>query len=114
MMKKPRKVPELQAVTANGAGDGRACSAPPSGWWSRDLAEAEVADAPEAAAALLLEAQRDAEANLVVKPYLIEVARTDEGLVATRLREAIRAQGGPTIDVPGERVERGLSRQRSL
>ncbi|WP_460450884.1 DUF2849 domain-containing protein [Alsobacter sp. SYSU BS001988] len=103
MMKKPRKA-ELQAVTANGAGDGRVVFRTPSGWWSRDLAEAEVADAPEAAAALLLEAQRDAEANLVVDPYLIEVARTDEGLVATRLREAIRAQGGPTIDVPGERV----------
>ena len=53
---------------------------------------------------ILSSASTFAEANLVVDPYLIEVARTDEGLVATRLREAIRAQGGPTIDVPGERV----------
>jgi hypothetical protein len=103
MMKKPRKA-ELQAVTANAAGDGRVVFRTPTGWWSRDLDDAEVADAPEAAAALLLEAQRDAEANLVIDPYLIEVTRTETGLAAARLREAIRAQGGPTIDVPGERV----------
>ncbi|GGH30530.1 hypothetical protein GCM10007036_41190 [Alsobacter metallidurans] len=102
MLKKPSRSAALQAVTGNSTGDGRVVFRTAEGWWSRKIDEAAVADTPEAAAALLAEAQKDADqAQLIVDPYLIEVARTDAGLIATRNREAIRAQGGPTIDVPG-------------
>lgn len=102
MLKKPSRKAELQAVTGNSTGDGRVVFRTAEGWWSRRLADAAVADGADAAATLLAEAQKDADhAQLVVDPYLIEVVRTESGLVASRYREAIRAEGGPTIDVPG-------------
>ena len=72
------------------------------GAWSETLAEAVVARSPDEVRALQDRGTYDAEHNLVVEPYLVEVRETAGGLVPIRYRERVRV-AGPSIldDVPG-------------
>jgi Protein of unknown function (DUF2849) len=66
------------------------------GGWTPDINLAEVLDDKEASAVALERAMRDAAANVVVEPTVIEVRREGTQLVPVRLREKIRAQGPTT------------------
>ena len=95
MSKKPRIfVP--QAVTGNDAANGVVVFRTPRGAWSRHLAEAQVVVTEDSAEALLALAMADAADNIVVDPYLIDVAKDERGVRALKFREAIRAEG-PTV-----------------
>jgi hypothetical protein len=99
-MKKP-KAEALQVVTANALGSGTVVFRAGDGAWSHDIARAAVVSDPAAADALLAAANGDAEHNLVVEPYLVEVVLGEAGgMVPARLRELIRACG-PTVPTPG-------------
>ncbi len=67
------------------------------GSWPEKLEQASIfASAAEAEAGLL--AARDAaKRNLIVDPFIVDVASGTEGVTALSLRNAIRARG-PTID----------------
>jgi hypothetical protein len=84
------------AVTANRLVDGRVVFRTLDGSWSGSIRNAAVADSEAAAAPALSEAQADADNQIVVDPYVIEVDLTGPSLRPTRLREAIRAFG-PTV-----------------
>jgi hypothetical protein len=90
----------LQVATANALKSGMVVFRTADGAWSRDIDRAFVAVDAAAAQALLGDANADAEANLVVEPYLVDVVRNGPKLVPTRLRELIRA-AGPTVPTPG-------------
>ena len=85
----------MEIITANRLGDGRVVFQSASGW-SDDIAQATVLETVEAVAAALDRANGDAAANLVVEPYAIAVRPGPDGLVPTRLRERIRAEGPTT------------------
>ena len=91
-MKKAAKGTALQAVTANALTSGAVVFRAPGGGWTTQLSAAEMADAGDAAQLLLA----DEAAHVVVEPYLIDVVNEGGAVIATRLREAIRA-AGPTI-----------------
>lgn len=95
-MKKAAKGGALQAVTANLLASGAVVFRRRDGGWSPAIGEAQVVLDAEEAAALLAAANRDAQRNLVVEPYLIDVADGGDGIAAKVLREAIRTHG-PTI-----------------
>jgi uncharacterized protein DUF2849 len=95
-MKKAAKGTALQAVTANALASGAVVFRAQGGGWTTRLSAAEVTSAGETAQRLLDAALADEAAHIVVEPYLIDVVEDDGGVVATRLREAIRASG-PTI-----------------
>lgn len=65
--------------------------------WSRDLAAADVAETPEAVAALAALAGSPAHEARVVGPYLVDVALTSGAPAPTVRREAIRADREPTF-----------------
>jgi hypothetical protein len=95
MSKKPKTF-VAQAVTGNDAANGLVVFRTADGRWSHALSDAQVAETEDAAAALLARAVQDATDNIVVEPYLIDVAREAAGLRALKFREAIRAEG-PTV-----------------
>jgi hypothetical protein len=85
--------PSLQILTANRLSDGAVVYLTAAGTWSNELGGAVIAREEKAAAALLARGQREAEAAVVVGPYLIEVVEEADGLRAASLRERIRAAG---------------------
>ena len=64
------------AVTANRLVDGRVVFRTLDGSWSGSIRNAAVADSEAAAAPALSEAQADADNQIVVDPYVIEVDLT--------------------------------------
>jgi hypothetical protein len=96
------KSADISVLTANRLGDGIVVFLDFEGAWSENLAEAVVARSPDEVRALQDRGAYDAEHNLVVEPYLIEVRETAGGLVPIRFRERVRVTG-PSIldDVPG-------------
>ena len=96
------KSADISVLTANRLGDGIVVFLDFEGAWSETLAEAVVARSPDEVRALQDRGTYDAEHNLVVEPYLVEVRETAGGLVPIRYRERVRA-AGPSIleDVPG-------------
>jgi hypothetical protein len=93
---------EISVLTANRLGDGTVVFLDFEGAWSENLAEAVIARSPDEARALQDRGTYDAEHNLVVEPYLVEVRETAGGFVPIRYRERVRV-AGPSIldDVPG-------------
>jgi fumarate hydratase class II len=85
----------MQIITANSLEVGLAVFQTVSGW-SANVNKAEVLESKEAVAAALERAKIDAERNLVVEPYAIDVTRNGAAIVPTRLRERIRAEGPTT------------------
>ncbi len=85
----------MQIITANRLGDGRVIFQTPTGW-SHDIAMADVLDTAEALETAMTRANLAAAQNRVVEPYAIDVKRGPAGLVPTKLRERIRAEGPTT------------------
>jgi hypothetical protein len=84
------------AVTANRLGDGRVVFRTVDGAWSLSLGDALFAASEADASPALEGAKRDADHQIIVDPYLIEVDLAGPSPRPSRLREAIRAFG-PTI-----------------
>ncbi|MEP2830212.1 DUF2849 domain-containing protein [Parvibaculum sp.] len=106
MAQHTRKGAQFQALTANRLSDGIVVYLTADQRWSETLQEAGVAEGKEAADALLASATPFVEQNVVVEPYLFEVAPEDGGIRAVSVRETIR-QAGPT-------VRRDLGKQSEL
>ena len=85
----------MEVITANSLADGRVVFQSLTGW-VHDINAAEVLLTKEGAAVALARASADAAHNVVVEPYAITVRQERSGLVAVRLREAIRASGPTT------------------
>jgi hypothetical protein len=85
----------MDIITANRLKDGLVVFQA-AGGWSYDIREAEVLDGKETVAAALQRAETDAARNIVVDPYPVAVTLTAAGIVPTRLRERIRADGPTT------------------
>jgi hypothetical protein len=111
-MKRDAKKPGLKVVTANALRTGAVVFLTAAGTWSRNVSEAALAEDNETAAALEAQGLAQAELNVVVEPYLIEVRREDDRLVPALLREAIRAAGGPTASTLHRMAEQRLAEHR--
>ena len=83
-------------ITANHLGDGLVVFLTAKGGWSYKLADARVIPEGELEAALAV-AKSQHEAGIVVDPYEIETTVVEGIPVPVRLREKIRAAGGPTV-----------------
>ncbi len=86
----------VQVVTANRLGDGEVVYLGPDLRWTARLEEAARLETKALAQERLTVAQKSVEEQIVVAPYLIELAETPQGLVPVRQREVIRA-AGPTV-----------------
>ena len=95
-------------VTANDLIEGDSVFLAAQGW-VRDIRQARIAHSPDDAARLEADGLAGETANVVVGPYLIEVALETGHPVPVLRREQIRADGVPTIPVgldalPAERA----------
>ena len=97
-----KRAPDVAVLTANRLHDGIVVFLTADGRWVESIEAAVVARSPDGARALQEQGVRDAAANLVVEPYLAEVAEAAGRLVPSRMRERVRVDG-PSIldDVPG-------------
>jgi hypothetical protein len=97
-----KRAPGVAVLTANRLHDGIAVYLAADGRWVESIAAAAVARSPDEARALQEQGDRDAARNLVVEPYLAEVAEAGGRLLPARMRERVRVEG-PSIldDVPG-------------
>ncbi len=85
----------MDVITANRLKDGLVVFQV-AGGWSVDINQAEMLDGKETVAAALDRAKADAARNIVVDPYAIAVTITATGIMPTKLRERIRAEGPTT------------------
>lgn len=110
-MFKAAKEGAAKVVTANDLRDGLVVFLDDNGGWTHRIAEARVlTDGPELEDAnVYAKAQHDA--RIVVEPYPIDVKITDGVPVPVRIREKIRADGGPTV-VYGEAEREKLEASR--
>lgn len=87
----------FQAVTANRLLDGEVVYLTADNSWTEAFGEAEIADGPEAAEALLARAVPDGFEKQVLEPYLFEAIEDEAvGFRPVSVREIIRAKG-PTV-----------------
>lgn len=91
-----KKVKGALAVTANDLGNGLVVFLAADGRWSARLADAAVHESSEKAEAALAAAEADAGRNIVLNPYLFEMARSGAGWQPVDMRERIRAFGPTT------------------
>jgi hypothetical protein len=85
----------MQVITANALANGRVVFQTAAGW-STDISAAQTFEGKDAEAAALARANLDASQNRVVEPYAVDVTMGPAGLVPTKLRERIRAEGPTT------------------
>ena len=108
------KSADISILTANRLDDGIVVFLDFEGAWSENVAEAVIARSPDEVRALQDRGAYDAEHNLVVEPYLVEVRESAGRPVPIRYRERVRV-AGPSIldDVPGyvEPVRAAVLRQ---
>jgi hypothetical protein len=97
-----KRAPDVAVLTANRLHDGIVVFLAADGRWVESITAAAVARSPDDVRALQEQGARDAAANLVVEPYLAEVAEAGGRLLPSRMRERVRVEG-PSIldDVPG-------------
>lgn len=97
-----KKAPALSVLTANRLADGAVVFLDFEGAWSPVFEEATIASSPDEVRALEDRGTFDAQRNIVVEPYLVEVRKEEDRLVPVRQRERVRAVG-PSIlaAVPG-------------
>jgi uncharacterized protein DUF2849 len=97
-----KRAPDVAVLTANRLHDGIVVYLAADGGWVESIDGALVARSAEEARALQAQGARDAARNLVVEPYLAEVAEDGGRVVPARVRERVRVEG-PSIlgDVPG-------------
>jgi len=84
-------------ISANRLVDGTVVYRSPSGAWAEALDRAEFFTDDSSAQKGLTSARDDVTRNLVLDPFLVEVAAEAHGPRPARLRDRIRARG-PTID----------------
>jgi hypothetical protein len=95
-----------KSVTANRLSDGVVVYLTAGGEWSEHVGEAAWREDKEAQQALLAEGQAAAEADVVVDPYLIDVAVGEDGRPRpTRNREVIRSLGPTNRTDLGKQAE---------
>lgn len=85
-----------QMIVASRLRDGLVVFLAPDERWVDSIDAGVLIEAPEDAERLLAIAKADEERNVVVEPYLIEVAISDGQRRPAEVREAIRAFG-PTV-----------------
>ncbi len=95
-MQKLEKNAKAWAVTAVHLRSGDVLYARADGSWAERFDDAEVYYTKPDADAALARANKDVEAQLVINPYLFEVAEQDGLAVPASVREKIRAKG-PTV-----------------
>jgi hypothetical protein len=83
-------------VTANRLVDGAVVYLTAANGWSENFVDGAVWADKESADAALGAGEQAVKAQLVVGPYLFEVAVTDQGPKPTSVRERIRADHQPT------------------
>ncbi len=110
-MFKAAKEGPAKVITANDLRGGLVVFLDQNGGWTLKIAEARVIeDGPDLEeATAYAKAQHDA--RIVVEPYPIDVKVTDGVPVPVRIREKIRADGGPTV-VYGEAERQKLEASR--
>jgi hypothetical protein len=85
-----------QMVTANRLVDGAVLYLTAANGWSENFVDGAVWADKESAAAALGAGEQAVKAQLVVGPYVFDVAVTDQGPKPTSVREHIRADRRPT------------------
>jgi hypothetical protein len=97
-----KKIPSLSVITANRLSDGAVVFLDFEGAWNTDFAQANIASSPDEVRALEDRGAYDAQRNIIVEPYLVELRDLDGRLVPVRQRERVRI-AGPSIlgAVPG-------------
>ena len=97
-----KRAPDVAVLTANRLRDGIVVYLAAGGRWVECIEMAVVARSAEDARTLQEQGARDSAANLVVEPYLAELAEAAGRTVPARMRERVRVEG-PSIldDVPG-------------
>lgn len=86
-----------QVVTASRLRDGRAVYLTVGNTWSEKIAGSLVSSSENESEAMLADAHAAADSQVVVDPYLIDVALDDALPRPVAMREKIRATG-PTVD----------------
>lgn len=92
-MVKAVKTPDAQVATANRLRDGAVVYLTADDTWSTDFAESAVARDAASAERLTAVANRAAADQVVVGPYLIEVAQSGGRFEPASTRERIRSRG---------------------
>jgi uncharacterized protein DUF2849 len=97
-----KRGPDVAVLTANRLSDGIVVYLAADGRWVERIEAAAVARSPDQVRDLQEQGARDSAANLVVEPYLAEVAEVAGRPLPARMRERLRVDG-PSIldDVPG-------------
>ena len=88
---------EAQMVTANRLIDGATVYLTPANGWSERFVDGVVLNDKDSADNALKASEAAVDARLVVGPYLIEVAATENGPEPTSAKERIRAAHLPTF-----------------
>ncbi len=86
-----------QIVTANRLTDGAVVYLTARGGWSDSIADGRIARGEFETRDLMAWADRSADQDEVVGPYLMAIGLADGGNRAIGMRETIRA-GGPTVE----------------
>ena len=84
-------------ITANRLREGDVVYLTEGAGWTERLPEAYAVQTPEEEQALLAAAELEVARQRVVGPYAMPVEPSETGLRPTSRREAIRAQGGPSL-----------------
>ncbi len=84
---------KLEIVSANRLADGRVVYLARDGLWSKSIIDGRTAATEKESAALLAEAERAVEADIVVAPYLVSMADGGGAFAPLHFRERIRLFG---------------------
>jgi hypothetical protein len=97
-----KRAPDVSVLTANRLQDGIVVYLAADGGWVESIEGAVIARSADEARSLQAQGARDAARNVVVEPYLAEVAEAGGRAVPARMRERVRVEGPSVLgDVPG-------------
>src|SRR5262249_36729352 len=97
-----KRAPDVSVLTANRLTDGIVVYLAADGHWVESIDGAAIARSADEAHALQEQGARDSARNLVVEPYLAEVAEAGARPVLAPRRERVRGEGPSGLaDVPG-------------
>jgi hypothetical protein len=97
-----KRAPDVSVLTANRLRDGIVVYLAADSGWVESIEGALIACSADEARSLQAQGARDAVRNVVVEPYLAEVAVSGGRLVPARMRERVRVEGPSVLgDVPG-------------
>lgn len=101
-----KKITGPQILTANLLSDGQVVFLGPDGSWRADIETAQLAAGENEASSLEAMGAEAVRENLVVEPYLIEIAETDDGRVPVEFRER-RRLAGPSVNLKYNSLRNG-------